>query len=154
VLAFPAPLDPASLAAANISPVTGLATDYLNHFNEVAMLVGLLADMPEMAEEILAWRPRSYHDHFHVTGFREKELAVAAYDAADPFVRTRFDAACEAANQFILDLQAGLSAETIATEDGASLAEALHALIAQADGVIHARGDETASQDDIDALFD
>jgi len=29
-----------SLVAANINPATGLATDYLNHFNEITMLIG------------------------------------------------------------------------------------------------------------------
>jgi hypothetical protein len=32
-------LSPERLAKANISPVTGLATDYLNHFNEAIMLL-------------------------------------------------------------------------------------------------------------------
>ena len=31
------------LADANINPVTGLATDYLNHFNEAIMLLEMLS---------------------------------------------------------------------------------------------------------------
>ena len=31
-------LDPARLAAANINPKTGLASDYLNHFSEAIMI--------------------------------------------------------------------------------------------------------------------
>jgi len=45
--------DPERLRAANINPATGLATDYLNHYNEVAMLIATLADMPEMSDLIL-----------------------------------------------------------------------------------------------------
>ncbi len=44
--------DPDLLKAANINPVTGLATDYLNHFNEIAMMIATLADMPEMREPV------------------------------------------------------------------------------------------------------
>jgi hypothetical protein len=35
------------LAKANINPTTGLATDYLNHFNEAIMLLDLVATVPE-----------------------------------------------------------------------------------------------------------
>ena len=39
--------DSARLAAANINPRTGLASDYLNHFNEAVMLLDLLQQAPE-----------------------------------------------------------------------------------------------------------
>ncbi|MEO8318885.1 MAG: hypothetical protein ABI561_11235, partial [Bradyrhizobium sp.] len=39
----------AQLKAANINPRTGLATDYLNHFNEAIMLLEMVPDMPECA---------------------------------------------------------------------------------------------------------
>ncbi|MDP3655070.1 MAG: hypothetical protein Q8R67_25705, partial [Rhodoferax sp.] len=35
----------ALLRAANINPRTGLATDYLNHFNEAIMLLEMVPDM-------------------------------------------------------------------------------------------------------------
>ena len=41
----------ALLSAANINPRTGLATDYLNHFNEAVMLLEMVPDMPECAED-------------------------------------------------------------------------------------------------------
>lgn len=148
-------LSPARLAAANICPETGLATDYLNHFNEVAMLVEMLPDMPEMAEEVLAWRPRSYPDHFHVTGFRDKDLAVAAFEAADPGVRARFARACAKTEAAIADVQARL-AEGIAPESFAPAAAAeLYDRIAAAGAVI--LGHEAVPQPDeqaaVDALF-
>lgn len=74
------------LAGANICPDTGFGTDHLNSFNEVAMLVDMLEGMPEMADDILAWRPRRDQDHFHVKGFREEDLAAAAFEAADAMV--------------------------------------------------------------------
>ena len=30
-----------------VHPVTGLATDYLNHYNEIVMLLDLVPSMPE-----------------------------------------------------------------------------------------------------------
>src|SRR6516225_7897250 len=48
----------AELRAANINPRTGLATDYLNHFNQAVMLLDMIPDMPECAEDFLQWQPR------------------------------------------------------------------------------------------------
>ncbi len=85
-------LRPEVLAAANINPNTRLATDYLNHFNDVVMLLELVPDMPDMAEDVLGWTPMGYVDYFRASHFRERDLAVAAYGAADPAVREEFDA--------------------------------------------------------------
>ena len=57
-------LDPARLAAANINPKTGLASDYLNHFNEAIMLLDLLPTTPECIVELIGWEPLSYEEHF------------------------------------------------------------------------------------------
>ena len=81
----------AKLRAANINPRTGLATDYLNHFNEAIMLLEMIPDMPECAEEFLAWHPRSYREHFMASHFRTRELAIEAYESADSVVRAEFD---------------------------------------------------------------
>jgi hypothetical protein len=81
----------AQLRAANINPRTGLATDYLNHFNEAIMLLEMIPDMPECAEEFLQWQPRSYREHFAASNFRARELAIEAYDSANPDIRTEFD---------------------------------------------------------------
>ena len=48
------------LDGTNINPVTGLATDYLNHFNEAIMLLEMLPVAPDCKEDFLAWRPMSY----------------------------------------------------------------------------------------------
>src|SRR3954466_5219569 len=67
----------AQLRAANINPRTGLATDYLNHFNEAIMLLEMIPDMPDCAEDFLTWRPLSYREHFAASKFRARELAIA-----------------------------------------------------------------------------
>jgi hypothetical protein len=81
----------AVLRAANINPRTGLATDYLNHFNEAIMLLEMIPDMPECAEDFLTWTPLSYAEHFWASNFKARDLAIEAYELADPKIRAQFD---------------------------------------------------------------
>jgi hypothetical protein len=81
----------AQLRVANINPRTGLATDYLNHFNEAVMLLEMIPDMPECAEDFLVWHPLSYREHFMASNFKARELAIEAYDSADAIIRAEFD---------------------------------------------------------------
>lgn len=81
----------AELLAANINPRTGLATDYLNHFNEAIMLLEMIPDRPDCAEDFLRWQPLSYREHFTASNFRARDLAISAYDNTDPTIRTEFD---------------------------------------------------------------
>src|SRR5260221_2856387 len=81
----------AELQAANINPRTVLATDYLNHFNEAIMLLEMVPDMPECAEDFLAWTPLSYAEHFVASNFKDRDLAIEAYEMAEPNIRTEFD---------------------------------------------------------------
>jgi hypothetical protein len=81
----------ALLRAANINPRTGLATDYLNHFNEAIMLLEMIPDMPECAEEFLSWQPLSYAEHFTASNFKARDLAITAYETANAGIRAEFD---------------------------------------------------------------
>jgi hypothetical protein len=81
----------AELRAANINPRTGLATDYLNHFNEAIMLLEMIPDMPDCVADFLSWRPLSYREHFAASSFRARELAINAYESADPALRGELD---------------------------------------------------------------
>jgi hypothetical protein len=81
----------AQLRAANINPRTGLATDYLNHFNEAVMLLEMIPDMPECADDFLEWRPLSYAEHFTASNFKARDLAISAYHSADEHIRVEFD---------------------------------------------------------------
>jgi hypothetical protein len=81
----------ARLKAANINPRTGLATDYLNHFNEAIMLLEMIPDMPECAEDFLLWQPLSYAEHFTASNFKARDLAIEAYEGADASIRAEFD---------------------------------------------------------------
>ena len=79
------------LSDANINPATGLATDYLNRFSEAVMLLDMLSSCPEFRADFLAWKPMSYREHFRASHFKTRDLAIAAYDTADPDVRNSLD---------------------------------------------------------------
>ncbi|WP_319797957.1 hypothetical protein [Nitrobacter sp.] len=81
----------AELSAANINPRTGLATDYLNHFNEAVMLLEMIPDMPDCAGDFMEWQPLTYPEHFMASNFKARDLAIEAYEQADPDIRARFD---------------------------------------------------------------
>lgn len=78
----------------NINEATLLASDYLNHFHELVMLLEAVESDPEgFTEDLLGWRPLTYEEHFSASGFRDKTLAVAAYHRAPRAIRVRFDEA-------------------------------------------------------------
>ena len=95
-------LDPARLAAANINPKTGLASDYLNHFNEAIMLLDLLPTTPECIVELIGWEPLSYEEHFAASHFKGKELAIAAYGMAEPAARAQLDELADTMNALLV----------------------------------------------------
>lgn len=150
-------LDKEMLAKANISPKTGFATDYLNVFNEAVMLFGLLADMPEMIDELVIWEPLSYEEHFRRSNFHAKELAIAVYHLIPEERKKPFDELSHELGHMVKN--AIKDTENLINENG-ELAEycsetcfALQSAIMMLDGMIHGRAAES-SQDEVDALFD
>ena len=76
----------------NVNPDTLLTTDYLNHFNEIIMLLELVPSAPtQFAAELAEWQHESYEEHFTHSGFRDKELAIISYRNAPQEVRRAFD---------------------------------------------------------------
>ncbi len=75
----------------NIHEETLLATDYLNHFNEVIMLIGMIPDMSDCLQDAKAWQPKSYEEHFRDSAFVDKELAILAYENSPRRFRIPFD---------------------------------------------------------------
>jgi len=128
------------LRAANINPRTGLATDYLNHFNEAIMLLEMVPDMPECAADFLGWQPRSYREHFTASNFKARELAISAYDAANAGIRAEFDDVT-AAMIFILAAVGAAMSEAKQDKTRARLAEQatiwVKPLVALAGGIIN-----------------
>lgn len=104
-----AAIEPASELAAirtrvqgkNINPDSLLATDYLNHFNEIIMLLGMIPDMPECLEDAKAWAPKDYARHFRDSNFADKELAILAYDHSPPEFRRPFDQTVALMNELV-----------------------------------------------------
>jgi hypothetical protein len=79
------------VAGTTIDGTTLLSTDYFNNFNEIIMLLGMLPEMPEMIEDIDAWRFRSYEEHFGDSHLPFAALAIEAYAHVPPAVRDRFE---------------------------------------------------------------
>jgi hypothetical protein len=108
-VSFADALSAAALAAANINPKTRLATDYMNHFNEAIMLLEMIPAMPECADDFLLWEPLSYPEHFLQSNFKGRDLAIAAYEAADPEVRAHFDHICESMTSILTAIGKAMS---------------------------------------------
>jgi hypothetical protein len=162
VAAGPA-LDPVRLDETNINPLTGLATDFLNHFNEAIMLLEMLPMAPDCKEDLLAWRPMSYAEHFAASHFKHRDLAIAAYEHADPLFRGQLDQIADQMNLILTETHDGLKGD-LSHDTIRILAEAtvhwLKPLVARAGSVINGElaaaqpAAESAPQDAIDALFD
>ena len=86
----------------NINPQTLLATDYLNHFNEIIMMLEMIPDMTECFEEASAWAPKSYQDHFRDSQFHDKALAVEAYDYVPEKYKKPFEDIIDKMNTLVL----------------------------------------------------
>jgi hypothetical protein len=138
----------AELRAANINPRTGLATDYLNHFNEAIMLLEMVPDMPECAEDFLGWEPLSYTEHFTASNFKARDLAIAAYESADIEIRAAFDDITSAMTSILAAVGAAMR-EAQQDKTRAILAEQatgwVKPLVMQAGGIIN--GDIEADVD-------
>ena len=137
-----------SLTEANINPRTRLATDYLNHFNEAIMLLDMLSSTPDCVSDFLAWQPKTYREHFLVSGLRHRNLTVSAYETAEPSARDCLDvlavtmtSVLEAARSAMLS---GLPQPTM-QKLAQNTVTALKPLIARAGAVING---ETETQTD------
>jgi hypothetical protein len=152
-----------ALVAANINPETGLATDYLNHFNEVVMLMEMLPAMPDCAEDVLDWAPLDYCAHFEKSGLKGFDVIISAYQASPKAVKAHFETLIYQIDGAVLRAQQLLrdSVTTQLTQQIANMAtEEIKPLIVAAGGAIHGEIEseseyvDKGAQADIDALFD
>ncbi len=143
----------------NINQETLLATDYLNHFNEIVMLIDLVPMMPECIEDARAWAPKSYEQHFLDSVFADKDLAILAYHNAPARFREPFDDTVAAMNVQVAE---GLSAieQSIATgESGrielavSDVSRGLQSHIDRCSAIINGHSAKL-DQSAVDALFD
>ena len=142
----------------NINDQTLLATDYLNHFNEIIMTLEMIPDMPELMEEAAAWQPKSYQDHFRGCSFSDAALAVAAYDHVPGEFREPFETTITQMDHLLAatierlqrDLEAGDIGLARTTVSAASLL--LQRLLDHASGIIHGSV-KTMDQAEIDSIL-
>ncbi|KAA5603894.1 hypothetical protein F1188_18615 [Roseospira marina] len=156
--------DPAFLAmqarvrGTNISPDTLLATDYLNHFNEIIMMLDMVPDMPDLVEDCAEWQPKSYPAHFADSTFRDKDLAIEAYDYCPARFREPFDATIAQMEDLALttvsEMQTALAeGNTDSVTQTARLASrALQRLMDMASAIIHG-AQTTMDQSEIDTIL-
>jgi hypothetical protein len=142
----------------NISEKILLATDYLNHFNEIVMLIEMVPDMPDMMEECRIWQPKSYQQHFRDSGFSEKELAIEAYDHVPNKFRTPFEATIAQMDAVVMFTVSRMDTAVAAEDperlrfDCATSVEMLHKIMQVANGIIHGSA-HVMQQTDIDAYM-
>jgi hypothetical protein len=148
----------ARVAGTTIDGGTLLSTDYFNSFNEVIMLLGMLPDMPEMIEDIRAWRFFTYEEHFNASGLPFAALAIEAYAHVPKEVRDRFERTVAEMRETIDEARDTLaSLATHASLDhfkhsAVDYSMRLQGLVDAGSAIVHGAG-ETSDQDAIDALF-
>ncbi len=144
-----------AMRAANVNPATGLATDYLNAFNEPLMLLGFAGDDPEVLDDLEGWTAPSYRAHFEASAFAGRAVILAAYEAAPD--RAAFDAAAAAlaatVSAAIEDVRAAVASGADVPERVGEISQAVQLEISRLDGLIHG-ADRHTDQSAIDALFD
>jgi hypothetical protein len=149
----------ARLARANINPATGLATDYLNHFSEAIMLLEMIATSPECGDDFRAWRPMSYREHFAQPQYKDRRIALEAYDTADPTARHYLDTLSDAMTSVLEATRKALAAglpPAAATQLACRTAAWLRPLVSRAAAVINGETDAdplAGSQAAIDRLM-
>jgi hypothetical protein len=74
-----------------VNPVSGLANDYLNLFNELVMMLEQIPQMPELFEDLCAWRPISYQEYFRNSQLPGRHSALSAYEQLSPSFKRRFE---------------------------------------------------------------
>ncbi|MEP3264862.1 MAG: hypothetical protein ABJM86_00070 [Hyphomicrobiales bacterium] len=67
----------------NVNLVSGLATNYLNHYIEILLLIEMLPDMRECFEDIRTWKPMSYCEHAACSELPNSDLVLKVYDSVD-----------------------------------------------------------------------
>ena len=147
------------VAGTNISDTSLLATDYLNHFNEVVMLIDMIPDMPECLDDVREWRPKSYAQHFADSGLPEADLAIAAYEHSPEAYRLPLEQTVDNLNRLV-DASLGRIASAIESGDQNSLVDAasqvsreMQRLVDAASAIINGVT-STNDQTDIDNMFE
>lgn len=139
----------------SISAITYLATDYLNHFNEVIMLLDMIVDMPDLIEELCDWRPKDYVTHFGDSGLSDQDLIIEAYHAASDEDRGTLFAITSEMERIIQDTIAAATKEKMQADEislimlCSSTTEKLRERINLASGVINSGAASVAAHHNV-----
>jgi hypothetical protein len=143
----------------NVNDRSLLATDYLNHINEIVMLFDLVPDAPECLEDCKAWQPLAYQDHFRASHIADRDLAIEAYEYSPLAYKEPFDRLIGEMNRLIaisiekLDVAIAEGNEDVTRMIAERASRNLQDLIGQASAVIHGT-EHVVDQSQIDALMD
>lgn len=143
----------------NINSRTLLATDYLNHFNEIHMLMDMLPTMPDCLEDICQWTPKSYQEHFRDSVFTDKNLAIEAYAHSPAEYRESFEQTVSQMDDLLLQTIARIKSEVDRHDMAAAqriiddYSPRMIALIEACGAIINGEK-HVAHQDSIDHYFD
>ncbi len=149
----------AKAADSNLDPVTLLATDYLNHFNEIVMLFEMVADMPDILEDVKEWAPKDYCDHFRDSTIADREIAVEAYDVVPPMYKAPFEATVDAINQLIavsverLEESVASGNNDLVREIAVTRSRNIQRLMDSASAIMHGSAKQL-DQDEIDRMME
>ncbi len=90
-------------AACLVNPASGIANDYLNHFNEILLLIENLPTLlPEMLDELLEWHPVTYREYFAKSLLPGSARALEIYDGIDDGFRREFESIIDGINAMAL----------------------------------------------------
>ncbi len=143
----------------SINEQTLLATDYLNLFNEVLMILEMISDVPEIIERAREWRPKTYAQHFQDSNLSDGDLIVAAYEQSPSKYRVPFDETVAELNSMVedgirdIENAVATGATTLVKAVSENVVAGLRQAMEKANGIIHGAV-PTMAQDEIDKLFD
>jgi hypothetical protein len=150
-------IDHHDLTTPNQISGSGLATDYLNIFNEAIMASELVSEFPEFLDELKLWKRRTYREHFEHTNTDDKEQVLKAYDELPILKRESFDGLAQEVNDYF-----EVSIGFFLTSEGQGLNEEIEdrialmkSMVARLDGLIHGTSvyETNGSQSIIDQMF-
>lgn len=148
----------AKASGSNLDTKTLLATDYLNHFNEIVMLLEMIPDMPEILEDAKEWRPKSYVDHFTESTIADRDIAIEAYAVVPPIYKQPFEITIDQINATIHSTVEQLERDVASgnmdqvRENATTLSRIVQRLMDTASAIIHGSA-ETLDQSEIDSLL-
>jgi hypothetical protein len=152
---------PSGPTISNINPRTGLSTDYLNHFTEAIMLLEILPDAPDCLADFLEWEPKDYRKHFAGSHFRNRDMMIAAYEAADPELSRSLDMLADLMNTMLLATREAIASNPTAPKSSAlaqRTAAVLKPIVTRVSALINGTAPglsnrESVPQDEIDAIL-